>query len=499
MKPNKIVIVGGGAAGWMTANLMAHEWGGSGISIVVVESSSIGTVGVGEGSTPFLREFFAKLNICEDEWMPACNATFKNGIRFPGWSVLDSSYFHPFYVEQDAENAIQFFKASFARRMGFDLVVNPDAYFLATQIANQRRAPIRADGVQSNTDYGYHFDSDLLGRFLKKKAIARGVQYIDDKVLHVNLNDSGDVETVRSEKNGEIAGDFFVDCSGFKGLIIQQSLGERVISFKSKLFNDSAVAIPTPLNNSSDSGLLSETISTAISNGWVWQIPLSNRFGNGYVYCSDFLSEDQAELQLREFLSAHGDESPARHLHWTPGRISQHWKRNCVAIGLSQGFLEPLEAPMMRIIQHTCESFIDNFQNGSFTGQYRDTFNAGINQLIDGTSDYLQAHYKASSRSDSEYWVANRSNMSMSDELKGLLSAWISAASFDEVLAEIADSQVYHKTSWYCLFAGKGCFRPSRQVGPQKLVDQRNSIMSRLELEARRYMKHSEYLKSICS
>lgn len=500
MKPEKILIVGGGAAGWMAANLMANAWSTCGISITVIESVKIGTVGVGEGSTPFLRDFFRKLNIAESEWMPACNATFKNGIRFPGWSATEKSYFHPFYVEGDAQAAIQFFKNSYARRMGYNINAHPDAYFLTTQIANQYRAPILSDGTTHATDYGYHFDSELLGEFLKKKALEAGVSHIDDKVVSVAVGEDGSIRSVLAENSGTHVADLFVDCSGFKGLLIQDALGEPLCSVKSRLFNDAAIAVQTPLSEKQalfSGPLMSETRSSALSNGWVWQIPLANRFGNGYVYSSAYVSDDEARKELCTFLGINEQDHDFRQLRWEPGRISQHWKANCVAIGLSQGFLEPLEAPMLRIIQSTCESFIAAFEEGSFSTAKRSEFNREVNQLIDGTVDYLQAHYKASSRTDSLYWQASRENDVVSPVLARLLEAWNSTLSFDDVLHEVRDALTYHKTSWYCLFAGKGCFGEAEKAVPAHVEEQRLRIMQMLDDAASRYQDHWGAIQTI--
>ena len=456
-----IVILGGGSAGWMAANLIALRLKKFAIKITVIESSKKGTVGVGEGSTPYLREFFEQLNIPEYEWMPACNATYKCGIRFPDWAPASeqSSYFHPFYSDADGTLAQQFFSQCNNRRQGHAAATNPDDYFITTYLANNKKAPKADVTLEGELTYGYHFDAVLLGEFLRAHAIKLGVHHIDDEVTDIICNKAGDIAILQTEKSGPIRGDFFVDCSGFNGLLIQQTLGEKIQSFQDYLFNDSAVAIQTPHDNLNS--LMCETESKATKHGWTWHIPLMNRMGNGYVYSSAHISKEQAEQELRELLGEQAEGKSALHLKWQPGRIEQHWKQNCVAIGLSQGFLEPLEAPMLYIIQRSIEEFIAHLIKGQLSSRFSSDFNDKINQIIDGTKDYLQAHYKLNTRQDSEYWRQCRDNPVMSDTLSDLLSAWQSTDNFDQALQTHNDKLSYLKTSWYCLFAGKGAFSDS--------------------------------------
>lgn len=463
--PRHIIIVGGGTAGWMAANLMSHHWRKVGIKITLVESSKIGTLGVGEGSTPFLKDFFQTLGIKESQWMPECNATFKCGIRFPDWCVDKghTSYFHPFYSDIDNRPAKDFFANSNTRRKGVDSHYNPDDYFITSALANNQKAPKYSDNNnQKKLNYGYHFDAELLGHFLKKHALNLGVNHIDDKVSDVILNNKGDIALINTENHGPLRGDLFIDCSGFQGLLIQKALGEEIISCEKHLFNNSAVAIPTlhPINNK----LASETISKALKNGWVWHIPLMNRLGNGYVYSSKYCSKEQAEAELRELLGDAAKGQKALHLHWKPGRIQQHWKKNCVAIGLSQGFLEPLEAPMLYLVQRSIEGFIEHFSKGAFSSHYQQNFNSEINNIIDATKDYLQAHYKINSRTDTQYWQDSRNNPVMSKVLSNMLDGWLHADNFDEVINTNMPNLAYLKTSWYCLFSGKNFFSPTPKI-----------------------------------
>jgi hypothetical protein len=495
--PSKIIIVGGGTAGWMTACLMAHQLAQYGTGITLIESKKIGTVGVGEGSTPYLKEFFDLLNITEAQWMPACNATYKCGIGFPGWSTEPQyeSYFHPFYSDLDGPLAKQFFDLCNARRAGGNVYAHPDDFFVASALVQQNKAPVSEAISPNKLMYAYHFDAELLGQFLRCHALQLGVHHIDDKVTDVSKNAEGNIALLQTQNSGQLRGDFFVDCSGFSGLLIQKTLGEKLVSYKKHLFNNSAVAIQTPLEL--DKPLSSYTVSKALSCGWVWQIPLANRYGNGYVYSSDYLDKEQAEQELRDVLGPAAQGQKALHLHWQPGRIEQPWKRNCLAIGLSQGFLEPLEAPMLFVVQKSIERFIELFTQCNFSDQKQDDYNKEINAMIDGTRDYLQAHYKLNSRQDTQYWRDNRDNPALSDTLRSILDKWFDGGNLDLVLHQNMHKLAYLKTSWYCLLAGKGRFTNTLKQPKTNLTNQ--SVAAKLEIAkiTASFHDHKQYLQQL--
>jgi 2-polyprenyl-6-methoxyphenol hydroxylase-like FAD-dependent oxidoreductase len=495
--PSKIIIVGGGTAGWMTACLMAHQLAQYGTGITLIESKKMGTVGVGEGSTPYLKEFFDLLNIPEAQWMPACNATYKCGIGFPGWSTEPQyeSYFHPFYSDLDGPLAKQFFDLCNARRTGENVYAHPDDFFVASALAQQNKAPVSEAISPDKLMYAYHFDAELLGQFLRGHALQLGVHHIDDKVTDVTQNAAGNIALLQTQNSGQLRGDFFVDCSGFGGLLIQKTLGEELVSYKKHLFNNSAVAIQTPLEVTNP--LSSYTVSKALSCGWVWQIPLANRYGNGYVYSSDYLDKEQAEQELRDFLGPAAQGQKALHLHWQPGRIGQHWKRNCLAIGLSQGFLEPLEAPMLFVVQKSIERFIEIFTQCNFSDEKQDNYNKEINAMIDGTRDYLQAHYKLNSRQDTQYWRDNRDNPALSDTLRSILDTWFDGGNLDLVLHQNMHKLAYLKTSWYCLLAGKGRFTDTVKQPNTHLTNK--SVAAKLEIAkiTASFHDHKQYLQQL--
>jgi tryptophan 6-halogenase len=448
--PGKIVVLGGGTAGWMAANLIAHRWKAA--SVVVIESPDIGIIGVGEGSTPQLKAFFDHLGIAESDWMPRCNATYKNGIRFKGWSERAGfgSYFHPFPTGVDVHTLPQFCYNSRARRTGRDVLAHPDHFFLPTYLADRQLAPVAPESFPFRMGYGYHFDAHLVGAFLRDHAVGQGVVHLKNRVAAVALDDQGNVASLACDDGAEIRADLFVDCSGFGSMILQQALGEPFVSFAENLFNDRAVVMPTPAD-----GLATRahTTATALSAGWAWDIPLTNRTGNGYVYSSGFISADAAETELRSHLGLLDSPVAARHLNMKVGRVARSWVGNVLAVGLSQGFIEPLEATALHIVQTTVEQFLEGWESSSC-----DAFNKKIAARFDGIRDYIVCHYRMNQRTSSAYWLENGSNQKLSDSLKAIVTCWFTGA---DLAAEIADQKIgqfYESLSWHCLLAGYGTF-----------------------------------------
>ncbi|THD35126.1 MAG: tryptophan 7-halogenase [Sphingomonas sp.] len=456
-----IVILGGGTAGWMAANLFAHHLGPT-VAVTVVESPEIGIVGVGEGSTPQLKAFFDTLGIAEAEWMPRCNATYKTGIGFRGWSEAwgFEGYFHPFATDLDGFTAPAFFVNAYARRHNADVWAHPDRFFLPTALAGHRLAPLVPDNFPFKVGYGYHFDAHLVGAFLRDHAVGLGVRHLQHRVVDIAVTD-GDVTHLIAEDGVTIAGDFFVDCSGFRSVIAQGALGVPFLPFASNLFNDSAVVMPTPRD---PSGTNCQTISTAFRHGWAWDIPLTSRTGNGYVYASSYCSADDAETELRAHLGLLDAPVEARHLKMKVGRIADSWSGNCLALGLAQGFIEPLEATALHIVQATVEGFVAAWRDGGFGPLHRTAFNRTIAARYEGIRDYIVAHYRMNRRTDTSYWRDNAANQDLSDSLKGIITCWFTGRDLEEEIARQDIGKYYSAASWHCLLAGYGQFPDPAQV-----------------------------------
>ena len=451
-----IVILGGGTAGWMTANLLQKKWRQRGIQISVVESPDIGIIGVGEGSTPLLKEFFDSLEISESEWMPQCNATYKNGISFNDWSTVPGyeSYFHPFPCSLDFATFGFLYKYTELRRKGADVLAHPNRFSLMAGLTERKLAPLPAENFPFHFQYGYHFDSVLIGKFLREKAKESGVSHIEATVEKVEQESDGSIKSLLLNTGQILSGDFFVDCSGFASILLQKTLKVPFVSFAENLFNDSAVAIPTDI----ETEIPAETLSTALSNGWAWKIPLTNRFGNGYVFSSKYCSPDEAETELRSHLNILESDVEARHLKMKVGRVQETWAKNCVAVGLSQGFIEPLEATALQFVYSTIEQFSQALEEGNFSGKNRDEFNARMNANFEGVRDYIVLHYKTNSRSDSQYWIDNRDNQKISDNLRAMIECWYAIEDTQEALTRLNIGSYYSQRSWTCLLAGVGVF-----------------------------------------
>lgn len=493
-KPGKILIVGGGTAGWMAANLLVSRW--KDVEIYLLESTDIGIIGVGEGSTPHLKFFFDAADISESEWMPRCNATYKNGISFVNWSSIPGfeSYFHPFPAQTDDIFTVPvFFNNIKARMQGSNANVHPDHFFLETYLTRENLGPIPAETFPFGVAYGYHFDSTLLGQFLAEKATSRGVKRIFGTLTEVLHDSDGALTAVRLDDDSLLDADFFIDCSGFKSLLLQGALKASFKSFKENLFNDAAVVMPSAMSEV----IPPETRSTALSSGWAWKIPLTNRYGNGYVYSADYISPDQAEIELRQHLGLLDSDVAARHLQMKVGRVEKHWVKNCVAVGLSQGFIEPLEATALALSFDTISRFMTYYENGLYTNKYQDEFNKEINAKFDGVRDYIVCHYKANQRQDTDYWRDNAANTNLSQNLNKILHFWSNSKDFakDMYMNNLVLS--YQPKSWACLLAGYGVLPPlgdseeNARYKSSQDMDQLADFIRRCGLN---FKKHNELL-----
>lgn len=457
--PRRVLILGGGTAGWIAANLLQHRWGGHGTQVTLIDSKDIGIIGVGEGSTPQLQAFFEQIGVAEAEWMPRCNATYKAGIGFVGWSDRPGHerYFHPFPTEVDGFTEPSFFYATRARRTGRDVPAHPDPFFLTTRIARQGRAPVAPPNFPFRIGCGYHFDAHLVGSTLRDIAIGRGVRHEQATIAEVQLDESGDVAALLSDDGRRFEAELFLDASGFRASIIERALEEPHRSFADNLFNDRAVVTPTPLPSE---GARAQTTATAKSAGWIWHIPLSHRAGNGYVYSSRYLDSEAAATELRAHCGLPPD-TEVRHLSMKCGRVERSWVRNCLAVGLAQGFLEPLEATALHIVLVTVESFLDAWEEDS-----RDAFNAAIARRYEGIRDYIVCHYRAALRRDTDYWRDATSHDRLSDSLKAIITAWFTGADLSEEIHLQGIDDIYPPASWHCLLGGYGNYPEERLLHP---------------------------------
>lgn len=398
----KIVIVGGGTAGWMAAASLAKYAEGRDVSITLVESSKIGTVGVGEATIPGIVDFNRNLGIDELELIKATQASFKLGIQFENWNKVGETFFHPF-----ADYGMEIQRVGFhhfihhLNRQGAKLDLTD--FCFALQLAKQDKFAQPHPNPPSplaDYSYAYHFDASLYAAYLKNFSMKLGVQWIDGEVDTVNLNpQDGFIQSVQLKGGQKIEGQFFIDCTGFKGLLIEQALETGYEDWSHWLFCDSAVAVqselvgePTPY-----------TRSIARENGWQWRIPLQHRMGNGYIYASRFQSSEDAEQMLLANIEGRVINTP-RHFRFTPGRRKNIWNKNCFALGLASGFLEPLESTSISLIQTAIAKLLTFFPDASFNPFNIAEVNRLHNSEMEHIRDFLILHYKLTMRDDSPFW-----------------------------------------------------------------------------------------------
>ncbi len=456
-----VAVVGGGTAGWMTALLLSTSKYGARLKVSVLDSPMATAPDDGEGSMPSLRGFFDTLGIDEAEWMPACNATYKCGIRFDGWSTRPGheSYFHPFPSMLDDLVGPQFLRNVHARLAGADVHAHPDRFFMSQRVAVEGRAPRPAHEFPFDLGYGYHFDAALLAAFLQAKALVRGVARVARSMSSATLDERGHIRALELDGGGSLAADFYVDCSGPASLLIGQALQTPYVSFADMLFNDAVVALPTPAG---DGPLQPQTTARALGHGWAASVPLASGVRHGYVHSRAHVSADAAETELRTHLGLLDADVPARHLALRVGRHAKHWNRNCVAIGPSQGNLDPLEATELLFVQRAAASLVDVLERGDLGDHAQAAFNHGLNARMDGIRDYLVAHYKTNTRTDTAYWRANADNNALSEPLRQLLRTWLACQPIAPGIDNGAFGGGCSTLSWYCLLAGVGLFPQAR-------------------------------------
>jgi tryptophan 7-halogenase len=412
---SRIVIVGGGTAGWMTAAALSEVLKNKHCRITLVESEQIGTVGVGEATLPHLRYFNQRLGIAEPEFMQATNATYKLGIEFADWGALGDAYLHPFGEFGRSVDGIPFHHYWLKAHLDGDPSALGD-YSLPVMAAKANRFKYPSadfDSLLSTYSYAYHIDASLYARYLREYSERRGVVRREGKVTGVAQDAiSGFIESVAMDSGDVIEGDLFIDCSGFRGLLIEQTLKAGYEHWNRWLPCDRAIAIPS----ASTQQPIPYTKATADRAGWRWRIPLQHRVGNGHVYSSGFIDDDHALDALRKNLQGEPQAEP-NYLRFATGRRKVMWDKNCVAIGLSGGFLEPLESTGIHLIQLAIMKLVEFFPNRAMEPAYRDEFNRVMRMEIERIKDFLILHYHATQRDDSEFWNYCR-NMTLPDELQ---------------------------------------------------------------------------------
>jgi tryptophan 7-halogenase len=462
----KIVILGGGSAGWMTAAALSKFLVAPEYSVTLIESEEIGTVGVGEATLPHLRVFNQRLGIDEREFMLATNATFKLGIKFVNWGNLGDAYIHPF-GEYGEPICHQSFHHAWLRLLRSGLAGSLDEYSFAVKSAEARKFSFPSTDpklVSSTYGYAYHVDATLYGQFLKKYAIERNVRRLEGKAVKVNQDSATEfIRSIELESGEKIEGDLFIDCSGFRGVLIEQTLKTGYQDWRAYLPCDSAVAVTCE----SVGETLPYSIATAREAGWQWRIPLQSRTGNGYVYSSQYLADDDAKKTLVDNLDGAQLREPIQ-LRFTTGKRNKIWNKNCIAVGLSSGFLEPLESTSIYLIQETINRILDFFPEHSVEAASTSEFNRVMDNEYLRIRDFLILHYHATQRNDTPFWNYCRT-MKIPDSLRHQMNLFRTQG-----LVANYNTGLFFEASWLAVYVGQKYlpenFHPAIGVPPLQQV-----------------------------
>jgi tryptophan halogenase len=461
-----IVVVGGGTAGWMTASALSKILGPA-CHIRLIESDEIGIIGVGEATIPHINEFNRALGIDEDAFLRATQGTFKLGIEFVNWSAIGERYIHGFGRVGQASDALPFHH--FWLRMRQLGRASPlEAYSMNTaapRAAKFMRAPpdMRGSPLQDLVQ-AFHFDASLYARFLRNYAEQRGVRRTEGKIARVSQREpDGFIDAVLMESGERIEGDFFIDCSGMRGLLIEQTLHAGYEDWSHWLPCDRAIAVPCAPHGE----LIPMTRSSAHAAGWQWRIPLQHRTGNGHVYSSGFMQADQAESILMANLDGEA-LAQARHIRFQTGRRKKSWSHNCVSVGLASGFMEPLESTSIHLIQTAISRIVNFFPHAGFDEADIAEYNRQSQLEYELIRDFLVLHYKVTRRTDSEFWNYCR-NMPIPDTLQRKIDLFSSNA---RIYRE--QDELFTEMSWLQVMVGQGlmprAYHPFADLRPEAEV-----------------------------
>jgi len=425
MQIEKICVLGGGTAGWMTAAALSHKFKGLPISIQLIESDEIGTVGVGEATLPHIRSFNNTLEISEPSLMKETEATFKLGIEFCDWGKIGDSYIHPFGDFGPTVNGLPFLHYWLRlRQQGSAPRLSEYSFsIMLAELGRFQHPAADHSRVESTFGYAYQFDASKYARYLRRYCEANGIQRTEGKVVTTKQHpETGFIEALTLDSGAVVEADLFVDCTGFRGMLIEQTLKTGYSDWSHWLPCNPAIAIPCETKGP----LTPFTRATARQAGWQWRIPLQHRVGNGHVYCSEFISDDDATKLLLDNLEGKPLASPNK-LRFMTGHRRKFWSKNVIAIGLSAGFLEPLESTSIHLIQDGITELIQLFPDKRFDPLDADEYNRRMSLNFERVRDFLLLHYVATQRSDSEMWRYFR-NMTLPDSLQEKISAWLTRA-----------------------------------------------------------------------
>ena len=443
----RVAILGGGTAGWMAAAILARALPGTGLSITVIESPDIGTVGVGEATIPPIIDLLRFLGIDEADFVRHTKATYKLGIKLVDWKTVGHSYWHPFGTFGVSINRRPFFHAwQKAKAEGLAPQFNDFSLCAALGDEDRFRHPDPADpGPVSGLRYALHFDAGLVARYLRAYAERLGVSRLERTVKGATQRPDGFLDALMFDDGDELAADLFLDCSGFRGVLIEQTLKTGYLDWNDVLPCDRAVAVPTERRGPR----ASYTQSTARAAGWQWRIPLQHRVGNGYVYSSHHVTDAEA---LDDLLSVVGETTLAepRQLRFVTGRRKLFWNRNCIALGLASGFLEPLESTSIHLVMSGVYNLLDHFPDKDFDPGNIASYNRMLTLELEHVRDFIVLHYCGVQRRDSPLWDYCRA-MALPDSLTERIELYRATGRIP-----IKAGELFTDLSWFYIFEGLG-------------------------------------------
>jgi tryptophan 7-halogenase len=485
----RVVVAGGGTAGWVAASALARQLGPL-LDITLVESEQIGTVGVGEATIPTFRTFHALLGIDEREFMRETQASFKLGIAFENWARLGDRYIHPFGdIGKSTWMADFHHMWLMAKNEGFG--GNLDDYCFELQAAEAGKFALPDKG---EINYAYHLDAGLYAAFLRKKFGPEGIRRVEGKIERVEQDgESGFVTALVLENGDRVEGDLFIDCTGFRGLLIEQALGVGYEDWRHWLPTDSALAVQT----ASTGEILPYTRAIARTAGWQWRIPLQNRVGNGIVFCSEYQSEDEARSELLGNLDGEPLTEP-RLIRYTTGRRHKAWEKNVVALGLSSGFLEPLESTSIHLIQIGVTRLIKLFP---FEGNFEalaTRYNGRADTEIERVRDFLILHYKLTERDDAPFW-RSCGDMDIPDTLAERIELFLDSGNVYQ-----DGDDLFRVASWLYVMVGqrlmpKHCHYMGALLGEERLRRALDSLKTNIAAAVERMPAHKAFLERYCA
>lgn len=499
MKPlQKIVIAGGGTAGWVTAAMLSFMLKGTGTAVELVESEEIGTIGVGESTIPPFVVLLRSLGIDEQDFIKSTSASFKLAIRFEDWLTKGHQYYHPFGAiggQIDVHDFYQCWLRAKAAGHPSELMDFAPAARMADQM--KFMLPFKAQRTLiASASYALHVDAKRVAQYLRRYAEERGVTRTEGRITRVRTRPDGAIAGLDLANGKQVDGDFFIDCTGFRALLIGQTLGVGYIDWSNELLCDRAIAVQTE-NTDDDGDVHPYTLSQAQDCGWRWRIPLQHRAGNGYVYSSRFLSDDEAIATLMRQVKGRPLTDPAI-IPFKTGMRARMWEKNCVALGLAAGFVEPLESTAIHLVYRAVDQLLRHLPDADCDPSLAAEFNRCVGAEYEEVRDFIVLHYCTTQRDDTPFWRAAR-NTPVPASLRARMDLFKSSG----VLRQLAPEELFRAVSWQSVYEGMGVrparYRPLVDGLPLSVITETlERSVPVLEAQVAGLPSHAQFLRDHC-